>query len=131
MEKEKWREAKQKRREACCLSYRAGPRGFSLLPAPPGRTQRAGFGLGTPDNFWTKSGEKRDPGGATGGKIARRRPKSGPGEPRGGTAGVALNMVLMLQKSNVWFKCLHEKLGLVHTELKAPLIHAYRDIRRC
>ena len=25
----------------CCLADRAGPRGFSLMPEPPGRTQRA------------------------------------------------------------------------------------------
>ena len=28
------------------LADRGGPRGFSLSPAPPGRTQLAGFGLG-------------------------------------------------------------------------------------
>ena len=73
------------------LSLRHGwPARLFPCAGAPGRTQRAGFGLGTPDNFWAKSGEKRDTGGVNGGKIARRRLKSGPGEPRGGTAGVAL-----------------------------------------
>ena len=67
MEKEKWRNQKNGGNQ-CCLTDRAGPRGFSLMPAPPGRTQRAGFGLGTPDDFWAKFGEKRDSRGRLGGK---------------------------------------------------------------
>ena len=53
-------------------------------PAPPGETQQAGFGLGSPAYFFSKSGEKRAPGGATGNIFVRRRTKSALGGFLGG-----------------------------------------------
>ena len=64
------------------LVDRGGPRGFSLSPAPPGRTQLAGFGLGRRIKNGPNPAKNEALGGrwgATTGKMGRRRQKGVPG----------------------------------------------------
>ena len=78
------------------LADRGGPRGFPLSPAPPGRTQLAGFGLGRRIKNGPNPAKNEALGGRWGGDYGKNGPpasKRGPG----GLSGGRLELLLAVE----------------------------------